>query len=59
MPRSKRHNPESSPVLSEADVRKRFVRQPSRPVSLLCDHGDVQYFCGYFCRVREEQLRLY
>ena len=49
---------ESSPVLSEAEVRKRsvtwHVRGPSR-LYLLCDNCDVQYFC----RVREEQLRLY
>ena len=49
---------ESSPVLFKAEVGKGLtshVRWPTR-LYLLSDNGvDVQYFC----RVREEQLRLY
>ena len=48
---------ESSPVLSEADVEEGLtwhIRGSSR-LYRLCDNCDVQYFC----RVREEQLRLY
>ena len=44
---------ESPPVLSEADVEEGST-WPSR-LYLSCDNYDVQYFC----RVREEQLRLY
>ena len=51
---------ESAPVLSEADVQEAVncltchVRGKSK-LNLLCDNCYVQYFC----RVREEQLRLY
>ena len=54
---------ESSPVLSEAEVRKRCNLARMRGgggasrVYLLCDNGDVQYLCRMI--VREEQLRLY
>ena len=46
---------ESSAVLSEADVRKRFnlaCRGPSK-LYLLCNNGQVQYFC----RMREDTAK--
>ena len=53
---------ESSPVLSEAEVRKRFNLTRTGAIKAVsavryrgCDDGYVQYFC----RMREEQLRLY
>ena len=49
---------ESSSILSEAHVGKRFDlarTEVIKVVSRLCDNCDVQCFC----RVREEQLRLY
>ena len=48
---------ESLPVLSKADVRKRvYGGEGAQPrLYLLCDSGDVPHFC----RVKEEQLRLY
>ena len=50
---------ESSPVLSEADARKRFNLACTGAIKaglyLLCNNDDVQYFC----HVREKQLWLY